>query len=135
MQKGQIVRKQLSNGDVIGTYWIITDCKNPKLARIQSLASDKIQELIKKERLKVYVTVKMVISHRVFERIEKEVQTSIIHDSTPKWINLFKKQPELVQLRSELYEERSMIFCVEETKKIFTQYGLQIRLDLGERIL
>lgn len=135
MQKGQIVRKCLSNGTVVGAYWMIIGIKRPNLVDVQSLASEKIREFVRKDRLHVYKTTKLIISHRVYDRVEKEVQNAIIHDPTKKWLDLFEKQPEIVQLRSELYEERTMLFCVDQTIKIQTEHGIRIRLNLGEKIL
>ena len=135
MQKGQIVRKCLSNGTVVGTYWMIIGIKRPNLVNVQSLASERIREFVRKDRLHVCKTVKLIISHRVYDRVEKEVQNAIIHDPTKKWLDLFEKQPDIVQLRSELYEERTMLFCVDQTIKIQTESGIRIRLDLGEKIL
>lgn len=135
MQKGQIVRKCLSNGTVVGAYWMIIGIKRPNLVDIQSLASEKMREFVRKDRLRVYKTTKLIISHRVYDRVEKEVQNAIIHDPTKKWLDLFEKQPDIVQLRSELYEERTMLFCVDQTIKIQTEHGIRIRLDLGEKIL
>lgn len=135
MQKGQIVRKCLSNGTIVGTYWMVIGIKRPNLVNVQSLASENIREFVRKDRLHVCKTVKLIISHRVYDRVEKEVQNAIIHDSTKKWLDLFEKQPDIVQLRSELYEERTMLFCVDQTIKIQTENGIRIRLDLGEKIL
>jgi hypothetical protein len=135
MQKGQIVRKCLSNGTIVGAYWMVIGVKRPNLVNVQSLASEKIREFVRKDRLHVCKTVKLIISHRVYDRVEKEVQNAIIHDSTKKWLDLFEKQPDIVQLRSELYEERTMLFCVDQTIKIQTENGIRIRLDLGEKIL
>ena len=135
MQKGQIVRKCLSNGTIVGTYWMVIGIKRPNLVNVQSLASERIREFVRKDRLHVCKTVKLIISHRVYDRVEKEVQNAIIHDSTKKWLDLFEKQPDIVQLRSELYEERTMLFCVDQTIKIQTESGIRIRLDLGEKIL
>lgn len=135
MQKGQIVRKCLSNGTVVGAYWMVIGIKRPNLVDIQSLASENIREFVRKDRLHVCKTVKLIISHRVYDRVEKEVQNAIIHDPTKKWLDLFEKQPDIVQLRSELYEERIMLFCVDQTIKIQTESGIRIRLDLGEKIL
>lgn len=135
MQKGQIVRKCLSNGTIVGTYWMVIGIKRPNLVNVQSLASENIREFVRKDRLHVCKTVKLIISHRVYDRVEKEVQNAIIHDSTKKWLDLFEKQPDIVQLRSELYEERTMLFCVDQTIKIQTESGIRIRLDLGEKIL
>lgn len=135
MKKGQIVRKCLSNGTVVGSYWMIIGIKRPNLVDIQSLASEKMREFVRKDRLRVYKTTKLIISHRVYDRVEKEVQNAIIHDPTKKWLDLFEKQPDIVQLRSELYEERTMLFCVDQTIKIQTEHGIRIRLDLGEKIL
>lgn len=135
MQKGQIVRKCLSNGTIVGTYWMVIGIKRPNLVDIQSLASEKIREFVRKDRLHVCKTVKLIISHRVYDRVEKEVQNAIIHDPTKKWLDMFEKQPDIVQLRSELYEERTMLFCVDQTIKIQTESGIRIRLDLGEKIL
>lgn len=135
MQKGQIVRKCLSNGTVVGAYWMVIGIKRPNLVDIQSLASEKMREFVRKDRLRVCKTVKLIISHRVYDRIEKEVQNAIIHDPTKKWLDVFEKQPDIVQLRSELYEERTMLFCVDQTIKIHTEHGIRIRLDLGEKIL
>ena len=135
MQKGQIVRKCLSNGTIVGTYWMIIGIKRPNLVNVQSLASENIREFVRKDRLCVCKTVKLIISHRVYDRVEKEVQNAIIHDPTKKWLDMFEKQPDIVQLRSELYEERTMLFCVDQTIKIQTEHGIRIRLDLGEKIL
>lgn len=135
MQKGQIVRKCLSNGTVVGSYWMVIGIKRPNLVDVQSLASEKIREFVRKDRLHVCKTTKLIISHRVYDRVEKEVQNAIIHDPTKKWLDLFEKQPDIVQLRSELYEERTMLFCVDQTIKIQTESGIRIRLDLGEKIL
>ena len=135
MQKGQIVRKCLSNGTIVGTYWMVIGIKRPNLVNVQSLASERIREFVRKDRLHVCKTVKLIISHRVYDRVEKEVQNAIIHDPTKKWLDLFEKQPDIVQLRSELYEERTMLFCVDQTIKIQTESGIRIRLDLGEKIL
>lgn len=135
MQKGQIVRKCLSNGTVVGTYWMVIGIKRPNLVNVQSLASERIREFVRKDRLHVCKTVKLIISHRVYDRVEKEVQNAIIHDPTKKWLDLFEKQPDIVQLRSELYEERTMLFCVDQTIKIQTESGIRIRLDLGKKIL
>lgn len=135
MQKGQIVRKCLSNGTVVGAYWMVIGIKRPNLVDIQSLASEKMREFVRKDRLRVCKTVKLIISHRVYDRVEKEVQNAIIHDPTKKWLDMFEKQPDIVQLRSELYEERTMLFCVDQTIKIQTEHGIRIRLDLGEKIL
>ena len=136
MQKGQIVRKCLSDGTIVGAYWIIIGIKRPNLVDVQSLASENIREFVRKDRLHVCKTVKMVISHRVYERIEKEVQSAIIHDSTKKWLDLFNKQPEIVQLRSELYNERTMLFKVDQVIKVNSMdHGVLIRLELGEKIL
>lgn len=135
MQKGQIVRKCLSNGTVVGAYWMVIGIKRPNLVNVQSLASERIREFVRKDRLHVCKTTKLIISHRVYDRVEKEVQNAIIHDSTKKWLDMFEKQPDIVQLRSELYEERTMLFCVDQTIKIQTEHGIRIRLDLGEKIL
>ena len=135
MQKGQIVRKCLSNGTVVGAYWMVIGIKRPNLVNVQSLASERIREFVRKDRLHVCKTVKLIISHRVYDRVEKEVQNAIIHDPTKKWLDMFEKQPDIVQLRSELYEERTMLFCVDQTIKIQTESGIRIRLDLGEKIL
>ena len=135
MQKGQIVRKCLSNGTVVGAYWMVIGIKRPNLVDIQSLVSEKMREFVRKDRLRVCKTVKLIISHRVYDRVEKEVQNAIIHDPTKKWLDVFEKQPDIVQLRSELYEERTMLFCVDQTIKIQTESGIRIRLDLGEKIL
>lgn len=136
MQKGQIVKKCLSNGTVVGAYWIVAEIKRPNLVDIQSLASEKMREFVRKDRLHVYKTVKLIISHRVYERIEKELQSAIVHDPTKKWLDLFNKQPEIVQLRSELYNKRTMLFKVDEVKKVrTTDFGTLIRLELGEKIL
>lgn len=135
MQKGQIVRKCLSNGTVVGAYWMVIGIKRPNLVDIQSLASENIREFVRKDRLHVCKTVKLIISHRVYDRVEKEVQNAIIHDPTKRWLDLFEKQPDIIQLRSELYEERTMLFCVDQTIKIQTESGIRIRLDLGEKIL
>ena len=135
MQKGQIVRKCLSNGTVVGAYWMVIGIKRPNLVDIQSLVSEKMREFVRKDRLRVCKTVKLIISHRVYDRVEKEVQNAIIHDPTKKWLDMFEKQPDIVQLRSELYEERTMLFCVDQTIKIQTESGIRIRLDLGEKIL
>lgn len=135
MQKGQIVRKCLSNGTVVGSYWMVIGIKRPNLVNVQSLASERIREFVRKDRLHVCKTTKLIISHRVYDRVEKEVQNAIIHDPTKKWLDMFEKQPDIVQLRSELYEERTMLFCVDQTIKIQTESGIRIRLDLGEKIL
>ena len=135
MQKGQIVRKCLSNGTIVGAYWMVIGIKRPNLVDVQSLKSEKIREFVRKDRLHVCKTVKLIISHRVYDRVEKEVQNAIIHDPTKKWLDMFEKQPDIVQLRSELYEERTMLFCVDQTIKIQTESGIRIRLDLGEKIL
>ena len=135
MQKGQIVRKCLSNGTVVGAYWMVIGIKRPNLVNVQSLASERIRAFVRKDRLHVCKTVKLIISHRVYDRVEKEVQNAIIHDPTKKWLDMFEKQPDIVQLRSELYEERTMLFCVDQTIKIQTESGIRIRLDLGEKIL
>ena len=136
MQKGQIVRKCLSDGTIVGAHWIIIGIKRPNLVDVQSLASENIREFVRKDRLHVCKTVKMIISHRVYARIEKELQSAIVHDPTKKWLDLFNKQPEVIQLRSELYNERTMLFKVDEIKKVqTTDFGTLIRLELGEKIL
>ena len=136
MEKGQIVRKKLSNGKPIGPYWIIDGFISAnKVAHLLSLSSSNVDCYVKRDRIHVCKRCKLIISDRVYTRIEKEIQHSIIHDSSPKWVQLFEKQPEIIQLRNELYSERTMVFLVEEIKKIFNEYGLQIRLDLGEKIL
>ena len=136
MEKGQIVRKCLSNGTVIGGYWQVVKVKRPNLVLLQSLVSERLQEYIKKDRLHICTVAKIIISHRVYERVENEAQYAIIHDPTKKWLDLFKKQPETVQLRSELYNERTMLFNVDQVLKVNSMdHGVLIRLELGDRIL
>lgn len=136
MEKGQIVRKLLSSGKPVGTYWVIEGFISAnKVAHLLSLSSSNVDCYVKRDRIHVCKLCKLIISHRVYDRIDKEIQSSIIHSSTPKWVQLFEKQPEIIQLRDELYSEHTMMFTVEETKKIFNEYGLQIRLDLGKKIL
>ena len=136
MEKGQIVRKLLSNGTAVGPYWIIEGfISGNKVVHLLSLSSSQIDCYIKRDKVHVCKICRLIISDRVYTRIDRQIQSSIIHSSSPKWMTLFKKQPEIVQLRNELYSERTMTFKVEETKKVFNEYGLQIRLDLGERIL
>ena len=136
MEKGQIVRKLSISGKPVGTYWIIDGFISAnKVVHLLSLSSSNVDCYVKRDRIHVCKRCKLIISDRVYTRIEKEIQHSIIHDSSPKWVQLFEKQPEIIQLRNELYSERTMVFLVEEIKKIFNEYGLQIRLDLGEKIL
>lgn len=136
MEKGQIVRKCLSNGTVIGGYWQVVKIKRPNLVLLQSLVSERLQEYIKKDRLHICTVAKIIISHRVYERVENEAQYAIIHDPTKKWLDLFKKQPEMVQLRSELYNERTMLFNVDQVLKVNSMdHGILIRLELSDRIL
>lgn len=136
MQKGQIVRKMLSTGEAIGPYCVILGFSgaNCSLVRVESL-DGVINQCVKRERIRVYKLSKTIISHNVYERLEKELQHSIIHDYTPKWRDLFEKQPEVIQIRSELYDERTMTFSVDEIKKVYHEGVIRIRLDLGERLL
>lgn len=136
MQKGQFVRKQLSDGSKIGPCCIITGFKGYKseLVRLESL-DGVVNSYVKRERVSVLKSIKMIIGHNVYTRIEKEIQHSIIHDVTPKWKKLFDKQPEVIQLRDELYEKNAMVFYVEETRKVYYEGDIQIRIDLGERLL
>lgn len=136
MEKDQIVRKCLSNGTVIGGYWQVVKVKRPNLVLLQSLVSERLQEYTRKDRLHICTVAKIIISHRVYERVENEAQYAIIHDPTKKWLDLFKKQPEMVQLRSELYNERIMLFNVDQVLKVNSMdHGVLIRLELGDRIL
>ena len=136
MLKGQIVRKCLSSGEPIGSYYIITGFsgKNRSLVRLESV-DGVITCYVKREQIKEYSITRMIIGHRVFERIEKGLQTSIIHDATPKWEKMYKKEPDIVQLRDELYSNKIMSFHVEEIKKVFYSGSVQIRLELGVRML
>ena len=136
MEKGQIVRKLLSDGTAIGPYWIIGGfMSGNRIVYLLSLSSSQVDCYIKRDRIHVCRIRRLIISDRVYTRIQEQIQSSIIHSPSPNWMALFKMQPEIVQFRNELYSERTMIFKVEEIKKIFNEYGLQIRLDLGERIL
>lgn len=136
MLKGQIVRKCLSSGDVIGPYCVILGFSGPHCSLVQIESLDGVtKQSIKRERLRVYKHVKMVISDRVYKRIEKGLQTSIIHDKTPKWKELFDKQPQLIQLRSELYQEKTMLFSIDEICKVYYQGEVQIRLNLDRQLL
>lgn len=136
MQKGQIVRKILSSGEAIGPYCTILGFfgANCSLVRIESF-DGVVNQSVKRERLRVYKMMKIIISHRVYERLSKGLQYSIIHDSTSKWKNMYKKQPEVIQIRSELYPEKTLTFVVDEIKKIYQEGNLRIRLNLGEQLL
>ena len=137
MQKGQIVRKQLSNGTPIGPYCKITGFAGYKcsLVRVESLDGVVNNSLVKRERIYVLKSAKMIIGDTVYKRIEKGLQTSIIHDLTPKWKSILDKQPEVIQLRNELYQDQTMLFPVEEIKRVYYGHSMQVRLDLGVRIL
>ena len=52
-----------------------------------------------------------------------------------KSITIIEKDPEIIQLRDELYNEKTMLFSVDETKKVYYEGSAQIRLDLGQRLL
>lgn len=136
MQKGQVVRKRLSTGEVIGPYCVILGFSGNHCSLVQIESLDGvIKQFVKRERLHVYESMKMVISHRVYDRIKRGLQTSIIHDSSPKWKELFDKQPQLIQFRSELYQERTMLFTIDEICKVYYQGKIQIRLDLDRQLL
>ena len=136
MQKGQVVRKMLSSGDVIGPYCVILGFSgiNCSLVRVESF-DGVINQQVKRERLRTYKMAKTIISHRVYERLSKGLQHSIIHDPTGKWRDMYEKQPEVIQIRSELYTEKTLTFVVDEIKKIYQEGNLRIRLDLGEQLL
>ena len=137
MEKGQIVRKMLSTGEPVGSYCMIIGFKGIKSSLVRLKSMDGIVDgYIKRERVYVCRQCKTIISDRVFKRLEKGLQHSIIHDTTPKWIQMHDKDPEVIQFRSELYSERIMIFTVENIRKVYYNNSTcQIRLDLGYRIL
>lgn len=136
MYKGQIVRKKLSSGDVIGPYCVILGFSGSRCSLVQIESLDGVvKQYVKRERIHAYECTKMVISNRVYERIKKGLQTSIIHDSTPKWKELYEKQPQLVLLRSELYQEKTMVFSVDEIRKVYYRDEILIRLDLDKQLL
>ena len=136
MLKGQIVRRCLSSGDPVGAYCIITGFggKNCSLVHLESV-DGVITCWIKRDRIKEYSVVKLIIGHKVFERIEKGLQTSVIHDATPKWRKMYEEEPDIIQLRDELYSNKTMAFPIEELKKVFYSGSTQIRLELGVRII
>lgn len=136
MQKGQIVRRKLSSGEPIGSFCEILGFKGPNCSLVNLKSLDNVcTHYVKRERVYICKQVKVIISHYVYDRVERTIQSSIIHDSTPKWTNLYEKNPEIIQLRDELYPEKTMLFSVEDVYKIHYRGVPQIRLDLGYRIL
>ena len=137
MLKGQIVRKMLSTGEPIGPYCIITGFKGSKCSLVRLESFDGVVDTyVKRDRVKVFKSAKLILGHKIYERIQKGLQVSIIHDASPKWVKIYKDEPEIIQLRDELYSDRTMVFPVEEVRKMFYHREIPvIRLDLGVRII
>ena len=135
LKKGKIVRRKSSAGQ-IGPYRIVTSINRSGYVIAKSLISD-ITSLFMKNNLAEISTCKIIISHRVFERIQKGLQVKIMHDATPTWERLFEKKPQLVQLRSELYSDRIMIFEAERITRTCIGFPRKylIWLELGNKIL
>ena len=137
MLKGQIVRKCLSTGEPVGSYCMIIGFKgyHSNLVHLETV-DGVVKSYVKRDRIKVLKSVKLIIGHKTFERIQKGLQTAIIHDASPKWIDIWKKEPEIIQLRDELYQERTMVFPVENLEKLlYHRYETVVRLELGVRII
>ena len=135
LKKGKIVRRKSSAGQ-IGPYRIVTSINRSGYVIAKSLISD-VTSLFMKDNLAEISICKIIISHRVFERIQKGLQVKIIHDPTTTWVRLFKKKPQLVQLRSELYSDRIMMFEVDEITTIpeVSTRKFLVQLELGNKIL
>lgn len=135
LKKGKIVRRKSSTGQ-IGPYRIVTSINRSGYVIATSLVSG-IMEMFMKDNLAEISICKIIISHRVFERIQKGLQTKIIHDSTPTWTRLSEKKPQLIQLRSELYSDRIMIFEIDKIARMSVGFPRKflIWLELGNKIL
>jgi hypothetical protein len=135
LKKGKIVRRKSSTGQ-IGPYRIVTSINRSGYVIATSLVSG-IMEMFMKDNLAEISVCKIIISHRVFERIQKGLQVKIIHDPTSTWIRLCEKKPQLIQLRSELYSDRIMIFKIDKIDRLYeaSTRKLLVRLELGNKIL
>jgi hypothetical protein len=78
---------------------------------------------------------KLVVGEQLWERINSERQSSIIHDICPTWENMMKKEPEIIQLSAFNYPQKKVIYTVDQIKYVWYGRDRQIRLDLGTRIL
>lgn len=140
MNKGQIIRRMLNDGTPVGAYMCIV-----KFTRTHVVAQRiAICSHSKYDEEELYITrphvyqprmCKLVVSEQLWERINSERQSSIIHDICPTWENMMKKEPEIIQLSAFNYPQKKVIYTVDQIKYVWYSRDRQIRLDLGTRIL
>ena len=141
MKVGDIVRWVLKNGTPIGAYIKVVGFRKNHEITIgqlceQNMVLDEALEIrYDSNRLKVATIKKIPITHPIWERIKTGQQIAIIHDPTSAWEDMFKKRPELVEIRDTIYTQKRMVFVVDDIRECWYRRTRQIRLTLGTRIV
>lgn len=90
--------------------------------------------LVLRENVYEAKLIRLVLSDVIVDRLKDGRQSAIIHDTTPKWRLLYEKQPELVQFRSEKYQNKVLLFKVDSIEKFYYGHSSQIRIQLSEEL-
>lgn len=140
MKKGTIVRRMTKSGMPVGAYWRITRggshyndaeeiCVKPPFREIKRETT----VISNVEHITVISFAKTIVSEYLIGRLEKDIQTVVIHDATRKWEEMCDMKPELVQF-SSVMTDKQFIFKVQKIEVVYYGHVRRIRLELGARI-
>ena len=140
MKKGIIIRRATKSGTPVGAYWRITRggrhyndaeaiCVKPFLKEVKKETT----VISNDDHVVVVPFAKTIVSEYLIERLEKDIQTVVLHDATRKWEELYRMRPELVQFNSVM-TERQFIFKVQKVEIVYHGNVRRVRLELGARI-
>lgn len=134
IKKGDIIRKYTASGTFIGPYKNVLSIST-SYAVVEILPFEKKRvDMAKLQTHKTVDVQKIVISHKIFERIKSGRQQAIIHDPTPAWQKLLDKGAQLIELRDSVYQKERLLFSVDNVWNCYYNRTRQIRLTLGYKL-
>lgn len=147
MNEGTIVRRILQDRTMIGPYLVVVGkasrgyCKTMSTVQLPKENRKGLEYyypfavVMKNVDLAEIPVCRIQITGEVFARIKLGIQTSLWHPCSAQWMKIFKKEPEIVQIRNFHNSDEVLVFKVDNIKKIQCPNGPEIRLDLDYRIL
>lgn len=140
MKKGMIIRRTTKSGTPVGAYWRITrggsHYNDAEKICVKAPFKEMKQEttvISNDDHITVVPFAKTIVSEYLIERLEKDIQTIVIHDATRRWEELYHMKPELVQF-SSIMTDKQFIFKVQKVEVVYYGHVRRIRLELGARI-
>lgn len=135
MEKGDIIRKKLKGGALIGPYLQVVQINGVFVYAHNITDTENNLIMLLKKNCAPIKRRRLVISDYVFNRLKMHIQEAIIHDATAAWRKLLLEGTELITFKNCKYTYQTITFKVERISTVhYHGEKERIRIELGEEI-